>query len=142
MSLFQAGELVLERKCLGILSLPLITLNGTTRSANMPPGNAMEHYCGYNYQHGTLDKFLRELKYIGIPDRLLREQVSFWQSRYFNGSCYKAMSRSFCKNRRLASRLTRAGGFAQQKSEYCPGSPNRKAYLKSPSPATLPGNRM
>lgn len=82
MSLFQAGELALERKCLGILSLPLITLNGTTRSANTPLGNALEHFCGYNYQHGTLDKFLRELKYIGISDRLLREQVSFWQSRW------------------------------------------------------------
>ena len=63
MGLFQAGEFILERKCLGILALPLITLNGTTRSANGPLGNALEHFCGYNYQHHTLDKFLRELKY-------------------------------------------------------------------------------
>jgi transposase len=82
MSLFQAGQLVVERKCLGILALPLITLNGTTRSANTPLGNALEHFCGYNYQHGTLDKFLRELKYLGISDRLLREQVSFWQAHW------------------------------------------------------------
>jgi transposase len=82
MSLFQAGQLIVERKCLGILALPLITLNGTTRSANTPLGNALEHFCGYNYQHGTLDKFLRELKYLGVSDRLLREQVSFWQAHW------------------------------------------------------------
>jgi hypothetical protein len=65
MALFQAGEFILERKCLGILALPLITLNGTTRSVNGPLGNALDHFCGYNYQHDTLDKFLRELKYLG-----------------------------------------------------------------------------
>jgi len=79
MALFQAGEFILERKCLGILALPLITLNGSTRSANGPLGNALEHFCGYNYQHDTLDKFLRELKYLGMSDLLLRDQVSFWQ---------------------------------------------------------------
>ncbi len=82
MALFQAGEFVLERKCLGILALPLITLNGTTRSANGPLGNALEHFCGYNYQHDTLDKFLRELKYLGISDWLLLDQVSFWQAHW------------------------------------------------------------
>lgn len=82
MALFQAGEFILERKCLGILALPLVTLNGTTRSANGPLGNALEHFCGYNYQHDTLDKFLRELKYLGISDRLLRDQVSFWQAHW------------------------------------------------------------
>ena len=82
MALFEAGELVLERKCLAILALPLITLNGTTRSANGPLGNALEHFCGYNYQHATLDKFLRDLKYVGISDRLLREHISFWQGHW------------------------------------------------------------
>jgi transposase len=88
MALFQAAEFIVERKCLGILALPLITLNGSTRSANVPLGNALEHFCGYNYQHDTLDKFLRELKYLGISDRLLRDQVSFWQAhwRKFEGS--------------------------------------------------------
>jgi len=76
--LFRAGEAVLQRKCLGILALPLITLNGTTRSADVPLGNALAHFCGYNYRHDTLDKFLRELKYLGISGRLLREQVGFW----------------------------------------------------------------
>jgi transposase len=82
MALFQAGSSVVERKCLGVLALPLITLNGTSRSANGPLGNALEHFCGYNYQHSTLDKFLRELKYLGIAERLLRDQVSFWGQRW------------------------------------------------------------
>jgi len=82
MALFQSGEMVLARKCLGILALPLITLNGTSRSVNGPLGNALEHFCGYNYQHDTLDKFLRELKYLGIADRLLRDQVSFWRKHW------------------------------------------------------------
>src|SRR6266576_2232111 len=82
MALFQSGEFVVERKCLGILALPLITLNGLMRSANNPLGNALEHFCGYNYQHHTLDKFLRELKYLGISDRLLREQVWFWRQHW------------------------------------------------------------
>ena len=82
MALFQAGELIVERKCLAILALPLITLNGTARSANTVLGNALEHFCNYNYQHATLDKFLRELKYLGISDHLLRDQVSFWQAHW------------------------------------------------------------
>lgn len=82
MALFQAGEEVLARKALAVLALPLITLNGTTRSANGPLGNALAHFCGYNYQHGTLDKFLRELKYLGIAERWLRDQVSFWRAHW------------------------------------------------------------
>jgi hypothetical protein len=42
-------------------------------------GNALGHFCGYNYQQHTLDKFLREMKYAGLSELLLRDQVSFWQ---------------------------------------------------------------
>jgi len=82
MAVFQAGAGSLARKCLGVLALPLITLNGTTRSADTPLGNALAHFCGYNYRHATLDKFLRELKYLGIAERLLRDQVGFWQAHW------------------------------------------------------------
>lgn len=82
MALFQVSQDVLVRKCLGVLSLPLITLNGSVRSINGPLGNALEHFCGYNYQHHTVDKFLRELKYLGVSERLLRDQVSFWQAKW------------------------------------------------------------
>ena len=82
MALFQTSRFVLERKCLAILAFPLITLNGGTRSANTPLGNALEHFCGFNYQHHTLDKFLRELKYLGLSGDLLRDQVGFWQEHW------------------------------------------------------------
>lgn len=82
MALFQVGQDIVVRKCLGVLSLPLITLNGSTRSINGPLGNALEHFCGYNYKHHTMDKFLRELKYLGVSERLLRDQVSFWQAKW------------------------------------------------------------
>jgi len=84
MALFQTSSFITERKCLGILAFPLITLNGGTRSANVPLGNALEHFCGFNYQHGTLDKFLRELKYLGLSENLLRDQVGFWQEHWRN----------------------------------------------------------
>jgi hypothetical protein len=82
MALFAVRRFILERKCLGILAFPLITLNGGTRSANMPLGNALQHFCGFNYQHHTLDKFLRELKYLGLSQDLLRDQVAFWQEHW------------------------------------------------------------
>lgn len=56
MGIFQAGEFILERKCLGILALPLITLNGTTRSANTPLGNALEHFCAMVANNGWIFK--------------------------------------------------------------------------------------
>ncbi len=82
MGLFQVNSFIVQRKCLGILAFPLITLNGGTRSANAPLGNALEHFCGFNYQHHTLDKFLRELKYLGLAEDLLRDQVGFWQEHW------------------------------------------------------------
>jgi hypothetical protein len=49
---------------------------------NNPLGNALEHFCGFNYQHDTLDKFLRELKYLGVSEMLLRDQVPFWRQHW------------------------------------------------------------
>jgi transposase len=82
MELFQTSRFIVERKCLGILALPLVTLNGGTRSANQALGNTLEHFCSFNYQHHTLDKFLRELKYLGLSEQLLRDQVGFWQEHW------------------------------------------------------------
>jgi transposase len=82
MQLFESNQRILERKCMAILAMPLITLNGQQRSANNPLGNALEHLCGFNYKHGTLDKFLRELKFIGPSECLLREQIPFWRQHW------------------------------------------------------------
>jgi transposase len=82
MKLFEVRQGIIGRKCLAILALPLITNNGATRSANNPLGNTLEHFCGFNYQHSTLEKFLRELKYLGISELLLRDQIPYWRQHW------------------------------------------------------------
>lgn len=78
----QSGDDTLARKALAILALPVVTLNGTLRSVNTPLGNALKDFAGYNYRDATLDKFLRELKYLGIAELLVQSQVGFWQNHW------------------------------------------------------------
>jgi hypothetical protein len=66
LSLYQTTDANLERKNLSVLLLPLVTNNGASRSINKPLGNALQYACGYNYKHSTIDKYLRELKYLQI----------------------------------------------------------------------------
>lgn len=85
LQLCQSGFDTLARKALAIVALPIITLNGTLRSVNTPLGNALKDFAGYNYMDATLDKFLRELKYLGIAESLVRRQVGFWQKHWRAG---------------------------------------------------------
>jgi transposase len=73
---------VIKRKCLATLALPVITNNGVMRSIDGPLGNALMNLCGFNYKDRTIDKFLTELKYLGVSEELLREQVRFWQNHW------------------------------------------------------------
>lgn len=82
LQLCQSGFDTLTRKALSMLALPIITLNGTIRSVNTPMGNALKDFAGYNYMDATLDKFLRELKYLGLAESLVRRQVAFWQKQW------------------------------------------------------------
>ena len=82
MSITAVDTQVLARKCLATLALPVVTHNGHVRSVDTPLGNALRHICGYNYKQATLNKFLAELKYLGVADDLLRHQVAFWQERW------------------------------------------------------------
>jgi transposase len=82
LELGKSSSEVLARKALAILALPVITLNGTLRSANTPLGNALKDFSGYNYMQATLDKFLRELKYLGLAEILIRRQIPFWQKQW------------------------------------------------------------
>ena len=47
-----------------------------------PLGNALQHACGYNYKNTTLDKYLRELKYLQISSELINCNAKFW-SRFW-----------------------------------------------------------
>jgi len=82
MSLMSTSKDVIQRKCLAVLALPIITNNGMVRSVDSPLGNALLHLCGFNYKPETINKFLCELKYIGVSEELLRDQVRFWQEQW------------------------------------------------------------
>jgi hypothetical protein len=70
---------VLIRKSLAVLSLPIITMNGNVRSADLALGDSLKHLCGFNYKQSTIVKYLSELKYLGISTRLLQEMADFWR---------------------------------------------------------------
>jgi transposase len=76
--LFSTSDEVLKRKVLALLFLPLVTLNGTTRNVNKALGNLLGPLCGFNYKQSTLDKMLRELKYLQVSERLIRADATFW----------------------------------------------------------------
>jgi transposase len=82
MDIFETSMKSLERKALAILALPLVTLNGEVRHVNTAIGNRLAGFCGYNYKQATLDRFLRELKYLGVSEWLLGEQVRFWNEMW------------------------------------------------------------
>jgi transposase len=82
MDIFKTSPMNIERKCLALLALPLVTMNGEIRSVNSALGNALSGFCGFNYKQATLDKFLRELKYLGVSESLLIGQVQFWLQKW------------------------------------------------------------
>ncbi len=82
LSLYHANEGVLDRKNLALLLLPLATNNGASRNLDKPLGNALEYACGYNYKNATIDKYLRELKYLQVSEDLIECNAMFW-SRFW-----------------------------------------------------------
>lgn len=69
----------LARKCLGVLTLPFVTRNGEVRTVNTALGKSLQAFCGFQYKQATLARFVSELKYLGVAEDLLRDQVAFWQ---------------------------------------------------------------
>jgi len=78
LSLYQTKEPSLSRRNLALLLLPLVTNNGASRSLDKPLGNALQYACGYNYKNATIDKYLRELKYLQISTELINCNARFW----------------------------------------------------------------
>ncbi len=79
MAIMRDQTTTLSRKSLSILSLPVVTANGNFRNVNLALGQALVHLCGYNYKQATVTKFLSELKYLGVAERLLRDLPLFWK---------------------------------------------------------------
>jgi len=82
LSLYQLYAANLNRKNLAVLLLPLVTNNGAVRSLDKPLSNALEYACGYNYKNATIDKYLRELKYLQVSADLIHCNARFW-SRFW-----------------------------------------------------------
>lgn len=68
----------IERKSLAVLSLPLITMNGSIRTVNTALGQELQYFAGFDYKQSSLTKYLNELKYLGVSQNLLQNLVLFW----------------------------------------------------------------
>jgi len=87
LSLYQTKQDTVSRKNLALLLLPLVTNNGASRSLNKPLGNALGYACGYNYKNATIDKYLRELKYLQVSTDLIECNAKFWNSFWKQYDC-------------------------------------------------------
>jgi len=91
LSLYQTKETSLRRRNLALLLLPLVTNNGASRSLDKPLGNALQYACGYNYKDATIDKYLRELKYLQGSTELINCNAKFWSQfwKQYDSTDYK-----------------------------------------------------
>jgi len=78
MNIFHMSEKVISRYNLALLCLPLVTSNGRSSRVNRVLGNDLSFLCGYNYKDAALDKYLRELKYLKVSEKLVTEIAKFW----------------------------------------------------------------
>jgi predicted transcriptional regulator len=78
MEIFKLSKESIIRYSIALLSLPLVTSNGRSRSVNTVKGNALKYLCGFNYKAATLDKHIRELKYLQISNELIEVTAKFW----------------------------------------------------------------
>ena len=78
MDIFGRSEESISRYNLALLCLPLVTSNGKSSRVNRPKGNDIEFLCGYNYKDASLDKYLRDLKYLKVSEQLINEIARFW----------------------------------------------------------------
>jgi len=94
MNVIRDGIKTIQRKSLAILSLPVVTMNGGIRTVDSALGQELKHFAGFDYKQNSLTKYLNELKYLGVSERLLESMVKFWSKCW--GSEMKDLShRSF-----------------------------------------------
>ncbi|MDL1974736.1 MAG: hypothetical protein LWX55_08145 [Deltaproteobacteria bacterium] len=78
MSVFRMSKKTISRYNMALLCLPLVTDNGKSSRVNRVKGNDLAFLCGYNYKDASLDKYLRELKYLKVSEKLIIETARFW----------------------------------------------------------------
>ncbi len=79
MNIVKDSHETIARKSLAILSLPVVTGNGQVRNVNLAQGQALAHFCGFNYKQSSISKYFAELKYLGVSTRLLEGLPEFWR---------------------------------------------------------------
>lgn len=84
MNIFNMSEKIISRYNLALLCLPLVTDNGKTSRVNRVKGNDLAFLCGYNYKDAALDKYLRELKYLKVSEKLIIETAKFWMDFWWD----------------------------------------------------------
>ena len=78
MNIMHNDQKSFERKSLAVLVLPVLTSNGNIRTVNTALGQQLKHCCVIDYKQNTLAKYLSQLKYLGMSDRLLKNTMAFW----------------------------------------------------------------
>lgn len=84
MSIFRMSKKTISRYNMALLCLPLVTDNGKSSRVNRVKGNDLAFLCGYNYKDGALDKYMRELKYLKVSEKLIIETAKFWMDFWRN----------------------------------------------------------
>ena len=84
MNIFTMSEKTIFRYNLALLCLPLVTSNGKSSRVNRVKGNDLAFLCGQNYKDASLDRYLQELKYLKISDKLIAATAKFWQDFWQN----------------------------------------------------------
>jgi hypothetical protein len=84
MNIFTMSEKTIFRYNLALLCLPLVTSNGKSSRVNRVKGNDLAFLCGQNYKDASLERYLQELKYLKISDKLIAATAKFWQDYWQN----------------------------------------------------------
>ncbi len=79
MKIFSMSEKTIYRYNLALLCLPLVTSNGKSSRINRVKGNDLTYLCGENYKDASLDRYLQELKYLQISEKMIDATAKFWQ---------------------------------------------------------------
>jgi hypothetical protein len=86
MKIFKMSEKTIYRYNLALLCLPLVTSNGKSSRVNRVKGNDLVFLCGENYKDASIERYLQELKYLQISDKLIEATAKFWQDFWRNES--------------------------------------------------------
>jgi hypothetical protein len=80
----QMGTWVIQRRVIALMMKSIITHDRWDK-LRMPQGQLFEELCGYPYMPSTLDKFSRELKYLGVSETLWEIHARLWLKHLRHG---------------------------------------------------------